>query len=179
MGGGRLWWRRGKCLPTLWRTVEALDYPPHTHAHSPAVPRDSHCLPTPVASSIACLCCALPQVEFMHLDLSSLASVRAFTTAFKARGLPLHILVNNAGVFASRHELTADGFETMMGVHHVGHVLLTLDLLPVLEASAPARVVILTSRAHGMSKGAHAVGPLLMVTVPCACVHVLCVGLIP
>ncbi len=34
----------------------------------------------------------------MHLDLSSLASVRAFTEAFKAMDIPLHVLINNAGV---------------------------------------------------------------------------------
>ncbi len=89
----------------------------------------------------------------MHLDLSSLASVRNFTAAFRARGKPLHILVDNAGVMGMPHGLTVDGLETTLGVNHFGHVLLTLDLLPLLEKSTPSRVVIVASDAHKLTLG--------------------------
>ncbi|RHY42350.1 hypothetical protein DYB34_010421 [Aphanomyces astaci] len=77
-------------------------------------------------------------VEFAELDLMSLQSVRDFVAAFVARNLPLHFLVNNAGIYApSTFALSVDGIESQLATNHVGHVALTLGLLPVLEASAP------------------------------------------
>ncbi|KAF0718541.1 Aste57867_1643 [Aphanomyces stellatus] len=95
---------------------------------------------------------ALPptaRVEFMPLNLMSLRSVLAFVDAFKARQMPLHILVNNAGVMAPPAFLASDdGIESQFATHHVGHHALTVGLLPVLEASAPSRVVVVSSGAH-------------------------------
>lgn len=88
-----------------------------------------------------------PKVEVLELDLASLASVRACAEAFLARELPLHILVNNAGV-AGRRGLTEDGFEMAIGVNHVGHFLLTQLLLDRIKGSAPARIVIVASKGH-------------------------------
>jgi NAD(P)-dependent dehydrogenase (short-subunit alcohol dehydrogenase family) len=82
------------------------------------------------------------------LDLGSFASIRAFVAAFLALGRPLHILVNNAGVMACPLSRTADGLEMQMGVNHFGHFLLTTLLLPALKASAPARVICLSSTGH-------------------------------
>jgi NAD(P)-dependent dehydrogenase (short-subunit alcohol dehydrogenase family) len=86
-------------------------------------------------------------VEFLPLDLGDFDSIRACVAAFTARGLPLHILVANAGL-ASQRGLTQSGFELAFGVNHVGHALLIRLLLGVKRASAPARVVIVSSRAH-------------------------------
>jgi NAD(P)-dependent dehydrogenase (short-subunit alcohol dehydrogenase family) len=74
----------------------------------------------------------------MELDLSSLQSVRRFAAAWERRGLPLHCLVNNAGVFAmgAARQATPDGFEAHLGTNHLGHFLLTLLLLPSLRAAA-------------------------------------------
>jgi retinol dehydrogenase 12 len=91
------------------------------------------------------------KVEFVELDLASLASVRACAQAFLRRDLPLHILVNNAGL-AGHRGLTADGFELTFGVNHLGHFLLTVLLLDRLRASAPARVVTVSSQAHFRAK---------------------------
>jgi len=91
---------------------------------------------------------------FLPLDLSSLSSVRACATAFAALNVPLHLLVNNAGVAGARG-LTVDGFEMTFGVNHVGHFLLTQLLLPHLIAAAPARVVTVASRAHKRTSGIH------------------------
>ena len=60
--------------------------------------------------------------------------------AFLARGLPLHLLINNAGVAGARGS-TRSGFELAFGVNHVGHFLLTQLLLERIKASAPARIV--------------------------------------
>jgi len=91
------------------------------------------------------------KVEFMSLDLSSLASVKAFSDAFIARDLPLHMLIANAGIMYCPFALTADGIESQFGVNHIAHSYLTMNLLPVLEKSKPSRIIILSSLAHSMS----------------------------
>ena len=91
-------------------------------------------------------------VEIMKLDLASLASVRRFTEAFLAKYNRLDGLVNNAGVMHTSDGRTEDGFETQIGINYLGHFLLTELLLDILEASAPARIVNVSSVAHaGMS----------------------------
>lgn len=92
------------------------------------------------------------QVDFVPLDLGSFESIHACTNAFLAMGLPLHLLVNNAGL-AGAKGLTQSGFEMTFGVNHVGTFLLTQLLKNVLKASAPARIVTVASRAHLRSKG--------------------------
>lgn len=84
-------------------------------------------------------------VEYMKLDLSSSSSIRSFVDDFKAKEWPLHVLVNNAGVANVKHAKTADGFEISIGTNYFGHFLLTILLLDVLKASAPARVVTVSS----------------------------------
>ncbi|KAG9410110.1 hypothetical protein AC1031_018144 [Aphanomyces cochlioides] len=88
------------------------------------------------------------KLEFMPLDLLDLKSVYAFADAFKARNLPLHILINNAGVMIPPFHLSADGIESQFATNHVAHHALTVALLPVLEASAPSRVVVVSSGAY-------------------------------
>jgi NAD(P)-dependent dehydrogenase (short-subunit alcohol dehydrogenase family) len=90
--------------------------------------------------------------EWMPLDLGDFASVRACAQAFLAQGLPLHLLINNAGLAGSRG-FTASGFELAFGVNHMGHFLLTQLLLGRIQASAPARVVTVASRAHTRVQG--------------------------
>jgi NAD(P)-dependent dehydrogenase (short-subunit alcohol dehydrogenase family) len=91
-------------------------------------------------------------VSFLPLDLADLASVRACAGAFRALREPLHVLVNNAGVAGPRG-LTADGFERAFGINHLGHFALTMALLDHLMASAPARVVNVSSDSHYQAKG--------------------------
>jgi NAD(P)-dependent dehydrogenase (short-subunit alcohol dehydrogenase family) len=91
-------------------------------------------------------------VTFLPLDLGDLASVRECARQFLARGEPLHVLINNGGVAGARG-ITADGFELAFGVNHLGHFALTAALLDCLAASAPARVVTVSSDAHYQAKG--------------------------
>lgn len=90
--------------------------------------------------------------EWLPLDLGDFESVRACANSFLAKGLELHLLVNNAGV-AGAGGLTKSGFEFAFGVNHVGHFLLTQLLTECLLNSTPARVVTVASRAHRMAKG--------------------------
>lgn len=91
-------------------------------------------------------------VELLEMDLGSLASVKAAAERFLARGTKLPLLVNNAGV-AGQRGITKDGFELAFGTNHLGHFLFTLLLLERIEASAPARIVNVSSQAHYDAKG--------------------------
>ena len=98
---------------------------------------------------------ALPDagpVDFLALDLGDFASIRACAEAFLARGLPLHLLINNAGL-AGTQGMTASGFELAFGTNHVGHFLFTRLLLQRIRESAPARIVTVASRAHYRAAG--------------------------
>src|SRR5690348_5723138 len=87
-------------------------------------------------------------VDFMRCDLSSLASIRQLARDFKDRRQPLHVLINNAGVMNMQRLVTVDGFETTFAVNHLAYFLLTNLLLDVLKASAPARIVNVSSAVH-------------------------------
>jgi len=87
---------------------------------------------------------------FLPLQLDDLNSVRECAALFLARQLPLHLLVNNAGLAGNKGQ-TRQGFEMAFGVNHLGHFLLTQLLLDTLKASAPSRVVTVASRAHLMA----------------------------
>lgn len=91
-------------------------------------------------------------MEVLTLDLASLASVRQFSKTFHEKKLPLHYLINNAGVYGSDKPHTVDGFETHFGTNHLGPFLLTHLLFDVLKSSSPSRVV--NTGAHGHKMGA-------------------------
>ena len=105
------------------------------------------------AATIATLQERVPGASLEHgvLDLTSLASIRAFATWFLGGHDRLDLLVNNAGVMFTPFERTADGFELQFGTNHLGHFLLTALLAPALVAAAPARVVNLSSGGHRAS----------------------------
>jgi retinol dehydrogenase-12 len=88
-----------------------------------------------------------PAVEVAVVDLADLASVRDCARGLLARDLPIHCLVNNAGL-AGLRGVTRQGFEVGFGTNHLGHFLLTTLLLDRLKASAPTRVVTVSSEAH-------------------------------
>ena len=92
------------------------------------------------------------RIEWIELDLADLNSSRQCAQAFLSKGLPLHLLINNAGLAAAKG-LTPAGFEQTFGVNHVGTFLLTQLLLARIRASAPARIVTVASRAHYRATG--------------------------
>lgn len=87
-------------------------------------------------------------VELMLADLGSFADIRSLAAEFKQQHQQLHVLVNNAGAYNGRYTITKDGFETTFGVNHLAYFLLTELLLDVLKASAPSRIVNVSSKAH-------------------------------
>jgi retinol dehydrogenase 12 len=91
-------------------------------------------------------------IEVLALDLGDFDSVRQCAQTFLARGLPLHVLINNAGLAGARG-LTQSGFELAFGTNHLGHFLLTQLLLERIKSSSPARIVTVASRAHTRVSG--------------------------
>lgn len=90
-------------------------------------------------------------IEIAYLDLASLDSVNDFCKNFLAKEKPLHILINNAGIFAPPNTQTADEFGLQFEINYLGHFALTNWLLPALKAAGKARVVSLTSLGHRLS----------------------------
>ena len=86
------------------------------------------------------------RVELIALDLGRLSSVRAVADQLLQRGLPLDVIIANAGVMACPFGKTADGFETQFGTNHLGHFVLVNRLAPLLRAGS--RVVVLASAGH-------------------------------
>lgn len=91
-------------------------------------------------------------VELASLDLANLASVRAFAESFLANHAKLDLLINNGGVMAAPHALTADGFELQFGTNHLGHFALTGLLMPAFKQSVGTRVVTVSSNNHKLGK---------------------------
>ncbi|EAZ10151.1 hypothetical protein OsI_32466 [Oryza sativa Indica Group] len=92
-------------------------------------------------------------LDLMELDLASMDSVRAFASDFAAKGLPLNILINNAGVMATPFSLSKDGIELQFATNHVGHFLLTHLLLETMkktsrESNVEGRIVNVSSEGH-------------------------------
>ena len=88
------------------------------------------------------------QAVFYRADLASLAEVKALADRVKDRHGRLDLLINNAGIGGASNDPrreSADGHELVFAVNYLSHFLLTRELLPLLEASAPARIVNVAS----------------------------------
>jgi NAD(P)-dependent dehydrogenase (short-subunit alcohol dehydrogenase family) len=92
------------------------------------------------------------QFELLLADLSSQESIRNLVGEYEARHNRLNVLVNNAGITLAKRTETVDGIEAVFATNHLAAFLLTNLLLPVLKASAPSRVVTVSSAAHSMGK---------------------------
>lgn len=88
-------------------------------------------------------------VDTLPIDLSSLASVKAASEEFLAEHPKLDVLINNAGVYTDSLELSEDGYELQFAVNHLGHFLLTLNLLPAIQCCRHcSRVINVSSKLH-------------------------------
>jgi NAD(P)-dependent dehydrogenase (short-subunit alcohol dehydrogenase family) len=85
---------------------------------------------------------------FYRGDLGSLTEVRQLAARVRAAHPRLHLLINNAGIYGAADQprrLSADGYEQIFAINYLAHFLLTRELLPLLEAGAPARIVNVAS----------------------------------
>lgn len=88
------------------------------------------------------------RVEVLEIDLADLDSVAGAAARFQDGHDRLDVLVNNAGVMATPHQTTAQGFEMQFGVNHLGAFALTGRLVEMLVATPGSRVVAISSQGH-------------------------------
>ena len=93
-----------------------------------------------------------PNVDLLLADLSSQQEVRRLASDFKRKYSQLHVLLNNAGGTFTTRQLSVDGIEMTFALNHLAYFLLTNLLLDTLKASAPARIVNVSSDAHARGK---------------------------
>ncbi|MEO9459112.1 MAG: SDR family oxidoreductase [Lentilitoribacter sp.] len=92
------------------------------------------------------------RIRLLTGDLSSLSDVHQIAQSFLEQDRPLHVLLNNAGIFNMKRVLSAEGHEEMFAVNHLAHFLLTNLLLDRMKATKAARVVNVASGAHKLVK---------------------------
>lgn len=90
--------------------------------------------------------------ELLLADLGDMASVARFCEAYISKYDRLDLLVNCAGVITLDRRETKDGFELQFGVNHIGHYLLTRNLLPTITRTPGARIIVVSSGAHKIGK---------------------------
>lgn len=88
------------------------------------------------------------QVEFLLADLSDQSQIRALADTFKSRYQKLDILLNNAGGFYLRRQISVDGVEMTFALNHLNYFMLTLLLLETIDAAPSGRIVNVSSGAH-------------------------------
>ncbi|MFS8003477.1 putative very-long-chain 3-oxoacyl-CoA reductase [Helianthus anomalus] len=93
------------------------------------------------------------KVDIMELDLSSMASVRDFAAKYQSSGLPIHVLINNAGVLSPQFKLSNEKIELHFATNHLGHFLLTNLLLETMkttsyEQNTEGRIINVSSEGH-------------------------------
>lgn len=89
-------------------------------------------------------------IEVMEVDLLSLDSIARFAEAWNSRLGPLHVLINNAGIFSigEPQKFSKDGYEEHLQVNHLAPALLSILLLPSLIRGSPSRIINLNSIMH-------------------------------
>ena len=87
----------------------------------------------------------------IKMDLSDLNSVKEFTDNFKENFSKLDLLINNAGIMACPETRIGNNWESQFAVNHIGHFLLTNELMDMMEDVEGARFVSLSSSAHSLT----------------------------
>jgi NAD(P)-dependent dehydrogenase (short-subunit alcohol dehydrogenase family) len=91
-------------------------------------------------------------VDLLVADLSSQEAIHKLAEDFKQRYTHLHVLINNAGMVMLRRTETVDGLEMTLAVNYLAPFLLTHLLLDTLKASAPARIIHVSSDSQATGK---------------------------
>ena len=90
------------------------------------------------------------QIELMLCDLGDYSSIRSFASQVKEKYKRIDILVNNAGFISLDRQETKEGLERQFGINHIGHFLLTTELLDLMGEGS--RIVVVASGAHKAGK---------------------------
>ena len=91
-------------------------------------------------------------VHYLVADLGSFKSIRELAQEYKDKYKRLDALVNNAGAFFSDYDVTTDKIERQWAINHLAPFLLTNLLLDTIKASAPSRIVVVSSEGHYRGK---------------------------
>jgi len=89
--------------------------------------------------------------NIVEMDLGNLNSVKKFTEDFKESFGKLDLLINNAGIMACPETRIGNGWESQFAVNHIGHFLLTKELMDTMAENDSARFVSLSSSAHSLT----------------------------
>jgi NAD(P)-dependent dehydrogenase (short-subunit alcohol dehydrogenase family) len=100
------------------------------------------------------------QVDLLIADMSSQASVRELAKQIRGKYQRLDVLINNAGATSSARQVSADGIEITVAGNHLGPALLTALLLDLLKASAPSRIVNVSSDGHRVGHRTYSPGDI-------------------
>ena len=92
------------------------------------------------------------EVYSLRCDLASFESVKECAQDYRKQFGQLDILINNAGLITDKLQFTKEGYEMQIGVNHLGHFLLTTELIDLLEESKEARIINVSSGAHYRGK---------------------------
>lgn len=91
-------------------------------------------------------------IEYLVADLSSQQEIRSLARNYLRRYSRLDVLINNAGAIFYQREESIDGIEMTLALNHLAYFLLTLLLLEMIQGSAPARIINVSSQMHSRSK---------------------------
>lgn len=87
----------------------------------------------------------------VHCDLTDMQTVKLAADELKGKLFAINVLINNAGGINTQRKLSKDGIELTFAMNHLGHFLLTMNLLPLLQ-KGQARVINVSSEAHKMAR---------------------------
>ncbi len=93
-----------------------------------------------------------PAIEVVVADLSSQADIRRAAAYVSKKHSTIDVLINNAGIWLSKYQVTEDGIETMFAVNHLAYFYLTHLLMPLLTASGSGRIINVGSDSHFQGK---------------------------
>tara|TARA_B100000282_G_scaffold117359_1_gene83494 strand:+ start:400 stop:1374 length:975 start_codon:yes stop_codon:yes gene_type:complete len=91
------------------------------------------------------------ETNIIKMDLGNLNSVKNFTNSFKENFNTLSLLINNAGIMACPETRVGDNWESQFAINHIGHFLLTRELMNILADTEGSRFVSLSSSAHALT----------------------------
>jgi len=89
--------------------------------------------------------------NIIKMDLGNLNSVKNFTNSFKENFNTLNLLINNAGIMACPETRVGDNWESQFAINHIGHFLLTKELISTMANTEGSRFVSLSSSAHALT----------------------------